>query len=66
MSVCVLDADSLRVAVGTCHKEVVGCLAWASRASHCLRDHFHSSSLLEEREGGMQGVISLLQNISIK
>lgn len=52
MSVCVLDADSLRVAVGTCHKEVVGCLAWASRASHCLRVHFHSSSLLEERERG--------------
>ncbi len=47
---CVLDADSLREAVGTCHKGEVGCLAWASRASHCLRVHFHSSSLLQERE----------------
>ncbi len=50
MCLCVLDADSLREAVGTCHKGEVGCLAWASRASHCLRVHFHSSSLLEERE----------------
>lgn len=61
-----LDADSLRVAEGRCHKGVVGCLAWASRVSHCLRVHFHSSSLLKERERGMQAVISLLQNITIK
>lgn len=45
-----LGFDSPTEVGGKCHTGVADCLASVSKASHCPRGHFHSSSQLRERE----------------